>query len=85
MTFCPETSLGQSDHIYLFDEWDNLIGDYMGNSLANQRILVHTRFLKIILDSDNDNSQGYGYSIIKVEHIPYGVLQVMFPPYKKKE
>jgi hypothetical protein len=41
--------------------------------MANQRILVHTRYLKIILDSDNDNSQGYG------------VLQDMFPPYKKKE
>jgi hypothetical protein len=51
--------------------------------MANQRILVHTRYLKIILDSDNDNSQGYGDSISKIEHIPYGVLQVMFPPYKK--
>ena len=53
--------------------------------MANQRILVHTRYLKIILDSDNDNSQGFGYSISKVEHLSYGVLQVIFPPYKKKE
>ena len=83
VTFGPETSLGAGDHIYLYDEWDHLIGDYMGNSLANQRILVKTKFLKIILDSDNDQSQGYGYSISKIEHVPYGVLQVLFPPYKK--
>ncbi len=83
VTFSPETSLGAGDHIYLYDEWDNLIGDYMGNSLANQRVIVKTRFLKIILFSNNDNSQGWGYSISKIEHIPYGVLQVLFPPYKK--
>jgi hypothetical protein len=85
VTFSPETSLGVGDHIYLYDEWDNLIGDYMGNSLANQRVIVKTRFLKIILFSDNDQSQGYGYSISKIEHVPYGVLQVLFPPYKKGE
>jgi len=85
VTFSSETSLGQGDHIYLYDEWDNLIGDYMGNSLANQRIIVKTKFLKIILFSNDDQSQGWGYSISKVEHIPYGVLQVLFPPYKKGE
>ncbi len=85
VTFSSETSLGQGDHIYLYDEWDNLIGDYMGNSLANQRVIVKTRFLKIILFSNDDNSQGWGYSISKIEHIPYGVLQVLFPPYKKGE
>lgn len=85
VTFSPETSLGAGDHIYLYDEWDNLIGDYMGNSLANQRVIVKTRFLKIILFSNNDNSQGWGYSISKIEHVPYGVLQVLFPPYKKGE
>ncbi len=83
VTFSAATSLGVGDHIYLYDGWNHLIGTYTGNSLANQRILVQTRYLKIILNSDNDNSQGYGYSINKIEHIPYGVLQVMFPPYKK--
>jgi len=85
VTFSSETSLGQGDHIYLFDEWDNLIGDYTGNSLANQRVIVKTRFLKIILFSNDDNNQGWGYFITNVEHIPYGVLQVMFPPYKRGE
>jgi len=85
VTFSAETSLGAGDIIYLYDERNRLIGTYVGNSLANQRILVRTRFLKIILDSDNDQSQGYGYSISKIEHIPYGVLQVLFPPYKKGE
>lgn len=85
VTFSAATSLGAGDIIYLYDEKNRLIGTYVGNSLANQRILVRTRFLKIILDSDNDQSQGYGYSISKIEHIPYGVLQVMFPPYKRGE
>ena len=55
------------------------------NSLANQQVPVSTRYLKIILDSDDDDSQGWGYSITNVEHVPYGVLQVLFPPYKKGE
>ena len=83
VTFSSETSLGQGDHIYLYDEWNNLIGDYVGNSLANQRVIVKTRFLKIILFSNDDDSQGWGYSISKIEHVPYGVLQVLFTPYKK--
>ena len=83
MTFSSETSLGQGDHIYLYDERNHLIGDYVGNSLANRRVIVKTRFLKIILFSNDDDSQGWGYSISKVEHVPYGVLQVLFPPYKK--
>ena len=84
VSFSSETFLGQGDHIYLYDEWNNLIGDYVGNSLANKRVIVKTRFLKIILFSNDDNSQGWGYSISKIEHVPYGVLQVLFPPYKKK-
>ncbi len=83
VTFSSETSLGQGDHIYLYDERNHLIGDYVGNSLANRRVIVKTRFLKIILFSNDDDSQGWGYSISKVEHVPYGVLQVLFPPYKK--
>ena len=83
VTFSAETSLGAGDRIYLYDEKNRLIGTYVGNSLANQRVIVKTRFLKIILDSDNDDSQGWGYSISKIEHVPYGVLQVLFPPYKK--
>ena len=83
VTFSPETSLGLGDHIYLYDEWGHLIGDYMGNSLANQRIIIKTRFLKIVIYSNDDNSQGWGYAISKIEHVPYGVLQALFPPYKK--
>ena len=85
VTFGPETSLGAGDHIYLYDGWNQLIGDFTGNSLANRQVPVSTRYLKIILDSDDDDSQGWGYSITNVEHVPYGVLQVLFPPYKKGE
>ena len=83
VTFGPETSLGEGDHIYLYDGWGHLIGDFTGNSLANQRILVKTRFLQIVLDSDNDQNQGWGYTISKIENIPYGILQVLFSPYKE--
>lgn len=85
VTFSSQTSLGNGDHISLYDEFGQLIGTYTGNSLANKKVTVKTRFLKIIIDSDDDNSQGFGYSISKVEHLSYGVLQVLFPPYKKKE
>ena len=85
VTFGPETFLGEGDHIFLYDGWNRLIGDYTGNSLASKRILVTTRFLRIVLDSNNDESQGWGYSISGIEHIPYGVLQILFPPYKKGE
>ena len=85
VTFGPETSLGEGDHIYLYDGRNRLIGDYTGNALANQRIPVTTRFLTIILDSNNDESQGWGYSISSIEHVPYGILQILFPPYKKGE
>ena len=83
VTFGPETSLGEGDHIYLYDGWNRLIGNYTGNSLANKKITVKTRFLRIVLDSNNDESQGWGYSISRIDHISYGVLQVLFPPYKK--
>lgn len=85
VTFGPETSLGEGDYIYLYDVWDHLIGAYTGNSLANQRVNVKTRFLKIVLDSDNDDSQGWGYSINNGVGVSYGALQVLFPPYKKGE
>ena len=85
VTFSSQTSLGNGDLISLYDEFGRLIGTYTGNSLANKKVTVKTRFLKIIIDSDDDNSQGFGYSISKVEHLSYGVLQVLFPPYKKKE
>ena len=85
VTFGPETSLGAGDHIYLYDGWNRLIGDFTRNSLENRQVPVSTRYLKIILDSDDDDSQGWGYSITNVEHVPYGVLQVLFPPYKKGE
>ena len=85
VTFSSQTSLGNGDHISLYDEFGRLIGAYTGNSLASKKVTVKTRFLKVVIDSDDDNSQGYGYSISKVEHLSYGVLQVLFPPYKKKK
>ena len=35
----------ESPHLF----FSYLIGDYVGNSLANRRVIVKTRFLKIIL------------------------------------
>ena len=72
-------------HDYLYDSWNHLIGSYIGNALSGKRITVKSRYLKIVLDSNNDNSQGWGYSIAKIEHLSYGVLQSLSPPYKKRE
>ncbi len=35
----------ESPHLF----FSYLVGDYVGNSLANQRVILKTRFLKIIL------------------------------------
>lgn len=83
--FGPETQIDEGDHIYLFDGLYRLIGDYTkDNPLANQRVVVSTRFLQIVPARGSTTSMGPKYSITGLINVPYGVLQVLFPPYKKK-
>ena len=83
--FGPETQIDEGDHIYLFDGMYRLIGDYTkDNPLAKQMVIVKTRFLQIVPARGSETSSGPKCAITGMKHIPYGVLQVLFPPYKKK-
>ena len=82
--FGPETQFGDGGHILLFDGFDGFIGDFSDeNPLANRRIVVKSSFLQIVPVHKNTTALWPKYSMGEV-HIPYGVLQVLFPPYKKK-
>lgn len=85
VTFDERTSLGNGDILYLYDGNSRLIGIYSGNSLAGKKIIVKNRWLNIIIESDNDNSQGWGYAIKKIEHLSYGALQPLFDIGRKKK
>jgi len=82
--FGPETQFGDGNHILLFDGFDGFIGDFSDeNPLANRRIVVKSSFLQMVPVRNNATAPWPKYSMSEV-HIPYGVLQVLFPPYKKK-
>lgn len=85
VTFDERTSLGSGDFLYLYDGNNRLIGIYSGNSLAGKKIIVKNRWLNIIIESDNDNSQGWGYAIKKIEHLSYGALQPLFDMGRRKK
>jgi len=75
VTFSNRTFVGAGDKIELRDENDELIGEYTGSQLAGVRLKVDSRKLTVKLDSDNDESSvGYGFSIDKIEMIPYSML-----------
>ena len=74
VTFDSRTSVAPYDRIYLYDGVDQLIGVYAGFELAGKTIAVKTKTLKVVLESNNDNQQGWGYAIDKVEHLPYDAL-----------
>ncbi len=85
VTFDERTSLGNGDFLYLYDGNSRLIGIYSGNSLAGKKIIVKNRWLNIIIESDNDNSQGWGYAIKNIEHLSYGALQPLFDMGRRKK
>lgn len=74
VTFDSRTFVAPYDRIYLYDGAGQLIGTYTGFELAGKTIAVKTKTLKVVLESNNDNQQGWGYSIDKVEHLPYDAL-----------
>ena len=83
--FGPETQFGDGGHIFLFDGFTGYIGDFSdANPLANRRVAVKSSFLQIVPARKNTTAPWPKYSIVGVEHIPYGILQTLFPPYKKK-
>lgn len=78
VTFSEESALGSGDIIYIYDAKDKLLGKYTGSSLAGKRMTLHTNKLKIVLDSDNDGVEGFGYRIKKIESLPYTILPILF-------
>jgi len=76
--FGEEATLGSGDTIYIYDAKDKLLGKYAGSSLAGKRITFHTNKLKIVLDSDNEDTRDFGYRIKKIESLPYTILPILF-------
>ena len=74
VTFDSRTSVAPYDRIYLYDGVNQLIGAYTGFELAGKTIAVKTKTLKVVLESNDDNQQGWGYAMDKVEHLSYDAL-----------
>ena len=85
VTFDSRTFVAPGDWIYLYDSVDQLIGAYTGSELAGRKITVKTKTLKVVLESNDDNQQGWGYAIDKVEHMPYEVLYPLLNNVRRKK
>jgi hypothetical protein len=83
VTFDPLTFVGSGDYIYLYDDSERLLGTYTGTQLAGKRIKVKSKKLKVVLDSDNDGIEGFGFSVKKIEHTPYSILPLLFEAAKQ--
>lgn len=76
--FGEEATLGSGDTIYIYDAKDKLLSKYTGSSLAGKRMTLRTNKLKIVLDSDNEDTRDFGYRIKKIESLPYTILPILF-------
>ena len=74
VTFDSRTYVAPGDWIYLYDGLNRLIGAFTGSELAGKTITVNTKTVKVVLESNDDNQQGWGYAIDNVGHMPYDVL-----------
>ena len=85
VTFNSRTYAAPGDWIYLYDASNRLIGTYTASELAGKTVTVGTNTLKVVLESNDDNLQGWGYAIENVEHLPYEVLfPIINNPWRKK-
>ena len=85
VTFDERTFVGAGDNIQLFDENGTLLGTYVENQLAGKRLKFRSRLLTVVLHSDNDNSQGWGFGVTKIKVYPMSVLKMPFEFTKKVE
>lgn len=83
--FDSRTYVASGDWIYLYDSADQLIGAYTGYELAGKTIAVKTKTLKVVLESNDDDQQGWGYAIDKVGHMPYDVLYPLLNNVRRKK
>jgi len=84
VTFHDSTYAGAGDDITIRDSYGNTLGTYVGNQLAGKTIKIKSKKLQVILHSDNDNSQGWGFAISKIRAIPTAILKMPFEAIKKK-
>ncbi|WP_295070818.1 S8 family serine peptidase [uncultured Fibrobacter sp.] len=84
ITFDTRTFAGSGDYFYLYDGNGNSLGVFTGSALAGKRIKTKTKKIKVVLDSDNDGIQGWGFGVSKIEKTPFSILNMLFEATKKK-
>ena len=85
VTFDNRTYVAPNDWIYLYDSADQLIGSYTGSELSGKTIAVKTKTLKVVLESNEDDQQGWGYAIEKVDHLSYDLLAPILLDARRKK
>lgn len=71
VTFSPQTFVGPGDTIRLRDAEDAIIGAYTGDQLAGKRMKIDSRRLMVELESSKAPNFDYGFSVDKIETVPY--------------
>ena len=71
VTFSPQTFVGPGDTIRLRDAEDAIIGTYTGDQLAGKRLKIDSRRLMVELESGKTLNFDYGFSVDKIETVPY--------------
>ncbi len=84
ITFDTRTFAGSGDYFYLYDGNGNSLGVFTGSALAGKRIKTKTKKIKVVLDSDNDGIQGWGFGVSKIEKTPFSILNMLFEATRKK-
>lgn len=84
VSFHDSTSIGSGDDIVLTNAEGKIIGIYVGSELAGKTVMVKSSKLTVTLHSDNDNSQGWGFDITKIQPVNHAILKMPFEAVKKK-
>ena len=78
VVFSDSTFVGTGDTISLYDAQNSLLGKYTGASLSGKKIKVNSSKLKVVLESDKDGVQGWGFGVSKIGSVPYSALKMPF-------
>ena len=75
-TFSDSTYVGNGDFIIIKNGKGHVIGRYVRNQLAGKKVKIASSRFTVSLHSNNDNSQGWGFAISKIQSIPHSVLNI---------
>jgi subtilisin family serine protease len=78
VVFSDSTFVGTGDTISLYDAQNSLLGKYTGASLSGKKVKVNSTKLKVVLESDKDGVQGWGFGVSKIGSVPYAALKMPF-------